>query len=77
MTLLLLLGMVLKIGWEFYTNGTIFVRSSPDLFVPVPLVHLIGAVVGLAVAMGQILCSNFAPPRVTGGHPVSLKLGQV
>jgi rhomboid family GlyGly-CTERM serine protease len=76
MTVLLLLGMVLKIGWEFYTDGGIFVRPSSDSFVPVPLVHLVGAVVGLAVAMGQSFCSNFVPPRVTGGRPVALKLEQ-
>lgn len=73
MTVLSLLGMVLKIGWEFYTDRGIFVRASS---VPVPLVHLVGAVVGLAVAMGQILCINFVPPQVTGGRQVALKLEQ-
>ena len=76
MTGLLLLGMVLKIGWEFYTDGGIFVRPSSDSFVPVPLVHLVGAVVGLAVAVGQILPRNFMPPWLTGGQPASLKLEQ-
>ncbi len=60
-TVLLLLGMVLKIGWEFYTDGGIFVRPPSDSFVPVPLVHLVGAVVGLAVAVGQIVFTNFSP----------------
>jgi hypothetical protein len=41
--------------------GGIFVRPSSDSFVPVPLVHLVGAVVGLAVALGQIVSMNFGP----------------
>ncbi len=47
---LLLLGMVAKIAWEFLTGGTIFVDSSSDQFVPVPLAHLVGAAVGLLVS---------------------------
>ena len=47
---LTLLGMVAKIAWEYYTGGTIFVDSSSGQFVPIPLAHLVGAVVGLLVA---------------------------
>lgn len=46
----LLLGMVAKIAWEFLADGTIFVDSSSGQFVPVPLAHLVGAAVGLLVA---------------------------
>ena len=50
---LLLVGMVLKIGAEVYSSANIFV--SDDSFTPVPLAHVIGAVIGLAVCSFQFI----------------------
>lgn len=58
-TALLLTGMVAKIAWEFHSGSAVFVVPSAHSFVAVPLAHLVGAAIGLLVAMGQLLFTNF------------------
>jgi rhomboid family GlyGly-CTERM serine protease len=45
----MLLAMALKIGWELHYQGNLFVADNS--FVPVPLAHLVGAIIGAALAM--------------------------
>ncbi len=47
---LLLIGFLGKIGYEFATGGAVFV-SHTDAMVPVPLAHLVGAAVGIIAAL--------------------------
>jgi len=42
---------VFKLVYEFLTGGLWFVRSYASDFVPVPLAHLVGACIGVAVGM--------------------------
>ena len=58
-------GMLAKIAWEFHTGGTIFVDSSSGQFVPVPLAHLVGAAVGLLVAMYGVSSVRAAPQETS------------
>jgi len=44
-----LLGLVAKIGFEMLTRSAIFVDASSAGFQPVPLAHVIGALVGALV----------------------------
>ena len=46
----LLAGFAMKIGYEHVTGSTLFVDSTAAGFVPLPLVHAVGGVVGCAVA---------------------------
>lgn len=48
--LLLLMGFLGKIGYEFATGAAVFV-SHTDAMVPVPLAHLVGAAVGIIAAL--------------------------
>ena len=43
----LFVGMLGKIAWEYCFGGTLFVESSG--FSPVPIAHIVGAVVGILV----------------------------
>jgi rhomboid family GlyGly-CTERM serine protease len=45
----LALGFVGKVGWEMATGQTLFVDSVAAGFAPLPLVHAVGAAVGLGV----------------------------
>ena len=47
--LMILLG--LKVAFEVFTGGTIFVNAATANFQPVPLAHVVGAVAGIVVAM--------------------------
>ena len=47
---LLLMGFLGKIGYEFATGAAVFV-SHTDAMVPVPLAHLVGAAVGIIAAL--------------------------
>ena len=47
--MLLLMGFLGKISYEFATGGAVFV-SHTDAMVPVPLAHLVGAAVGMIAA---------------------------
>jgi rhomboid family GlyGly-CTERM serine protease len=42
-------GFVAKVGWEIVTGQTLFVDSAAAGFVPLPLVHAVGAIVGFGV----------------------------
>jgi rhomboid family GlyGly-CTERM serine protease len=46
-----LLGLVAKLAFEITTGATLFVDSSAAGFTPLPLVHAIGAAVGLVSAI--------------------------
>jgi len=45
----LLAGLVVKIAFEMFTGGTIFVDAATADFHPVPLAHVVGAAVGIVV----------------------------
>jgi rhomboid family GlyGly-CTERM serine protease len=47
----LLAGLVVKIGFETFTGGTMFVDAATANFQPVPLAHVVGAAVGIVVAV--------------------------
>lgn len=49
----MLLAMALKIGWELHCQGNLFVTGND--FVPVPLAHLVGAIIGTAWATSSNL----------------------
>ena len=44
----LIVGMFAKVGWEAATGDCLFVDPTENGFTPVPLAHLVGALVGLA-----------------------------
>jgi hypothetical protein len=50
-------GYVLKILYEFISGSAIFVKTA-DVFSPVPLAHLAGGAVGLAVFFAMIFSSR-------------------
>ncbi len=52
---LAMLGFLAKLVYEVTTGATIFVDSTGAGFVPLPLVHGVGAVVGAAVALTPFL----------------------
>ncbi len=62
----LLAGYLGKVAFELATGQTLFVDSGPGLFVPVPLAHVLGGAVG--IALGLVLDE----PRVVGVVPGSL-----
>lgn len=41
-----LVGFAAKCGWEFFAGTSVFADNAGAVFAPVPLVHLIGGVVG-------------------------------
>ncbi|MEX2114644.1 MAG: rhombosortase [Pirellulales bacterium] len=61
-------GFVAKVGWEFATGKTLFVDSSAAGFVPLPLVHAVGALVGFAL---------WASRRTRGSIPLSIDDGEL
>jgi rhomboid family GlyGly-CTERM serine protease len=46
------LGFACKIAWEMATGGAVFVADLGPGVAPVPVAHMAGAVVGIAVAFG-------------------------
>ncbi len=44
-------GFVLKVGYEFTSGATLFVDSSAGEMIPVPLAHVVGALVGIACGL--------------------------
>ncbi len=48
---LLSAGFVGKIAWEMATGQTLFVDSSAACFTPLPLAHVVGALVGFSVCL--------------------------
>ena len=59
-------GFVLKLAYEIVTGQTLFVDSAAA-FIPLPLVHAIGAAVGLAV--GIVACRFDCPRESIGQMP--------
>jgi len=47
--LLIAAGFIGKLVWEFTTGTTLFVDSAGANFTPLPLAHVVGAVVGMVV----------------------------
>ncbi len=69
----LFVGMMGKIGYEYFVGGTLFVSS--DGFTAVPIAHLVGAVIGTAMGLFEVLRlppislawrNTFQQTRVTG-----------
>ena len=50
-TALVLFGFLGKLGYELATSQTLFVDSAEAGMVPIPLAHLIGGVIGAAIAI--------------------------
>src|SRR4029078_5316519 len=48
---LLLVGFIAKLGYEMANGATLFVDSSEAGFTPLPLVHAVGAAVGILLAL--------------------------
>ncbi len=69
------LGLVAKVASELLSGDLWFVRTHGADFVPVPLAHLVGGLVGLAVglevALGRLLYGTImrTPCRRPGGNP--------
>jgi rhomboid family GlyGly-CTERM serine protease len=68
---LFLLGLAGKIGLECLHGGNLFVADQS--FVPLPWAHAIGGVVGVILALGEILTGLFglvraSPAEVTAKH---------
>ena len=68
---IMLIGMILKTGYEFLSGSTLFVGDQQ--FVPVPLAHAIGAVIGIVVGIVFRL-TLWASPQVFVGRRQSLDL---
>lgn len=49
----LFVGMMGKIGYEYLAGGTLFVSS--DGFTAVPIAHLVGAVIGTAIGLFEVM----------------------
>jgi rhomboid family GlyGly-CTERM serine protease len=66
-----------KLAYEFVTGGLWFVRSHGSDFVPVPLAHLVGACIGVALGAWpssvaprrDVLTAGASPGRPAGGRP--------
>jgi len=54
-------ALALKVGYECWTGGTVFVADLGASIVPVPAAHVAGAAVGLAVPLAAVLA-----PRLRG-----------
>jgi rhomboid family GlyGly-CTERM serine protease len=54
-------GFVLKLGYEFASGSTLFVDSSAGGMTPVPLAHVVGALVGIACGLMPILAGRSRP----------------
>jgi hypothetical protein len=54
----LLAGLLAKLGYEVATGATLFVDSSSAGFTPLPLVHAVGAGVGVLVAWSAKLLTR-------------------
>ncbi|MCG8583456.1 MAG: rhombosortase [Pirellulales bacterium] len=48
---LVALSLLVKTGFEFATGATMFVDHSAAAFVPLPMAHVIGAVIGVATGL--------------------------
>jgi len=51
-------GFALKVGYEFASGATLFVDSSGGGMIPVPLAHVVGALVGIACGLWPVLVPN-------------------
>lgn len=60
------LGLVAKIAFELLTGGLWFVQGYEGDFVPVPLAHLIGGVVGLAIGLRSSNPEAHSPAALPG-----------
>lgn len=54
----LLVGYVGKVTFEFTTGQTVFVAGGEGLFVPVPLAHVVGGAVGIALGLVTPSCRS-------------------
>ena len=59
----LMIGLGLKVTFEVFTGGTMFVDATAANFQPVPLAHVVGAVTGVVVAMLPDVRLRSAPLR--------------
>ncbi len=64
---MVLAGFAAKIGYETVTGSTVFVDSVGANMVPIPLVHVLGAVVGMLAALVPPLRPAAAPCREAVG----------
>ena len=62
------LGFVCKIAWEVATGGAVFVGDLGPGVAPVPVAHMAGAAVGIAVALGGRGQPGHRPRL--GGRPI-------
>jgi rhomboid family GlyGly-CTERM serine protease len=61
-----LVALVCKLGWEMHTSGNLFV--SDQSFMPVPLAHITGVIIGLVYAASGIRSSHpgpLVPPKAS------------
>lgn len=80
-TILVLCGFLGKLGYELATSQTLFVRSAAAGMVPIPLAHLIGGLIGAAIAMcrwhhlDQLLSdgTSFPSPTAPPSQPGCMK----
>jgi rhomboid family GlyGly-CTERM serine protease len=63
-------GFALKLGYEFTSGATLFVDSSAGGMIPVPLAHVVGALVGLVC--GLLIRGGFSTP-----HDRNLSAGSI
>ena len=66
-----LCGFGLKVAFEYATGRTLFVDSGAAAMTPVPLVHLVGGMIG-AIAAGFPALADIARPRQLAMHWHSL-----
>jgi hypothetical protein len=64
------LGFAAKVGFEIVSGATLFVDSSAAGMTPVPLAHVVGALVGLFCGLSA--CP--IPPRDSAVRPTSLSM---
>jgi hypothetical protein len=50
-TLAVVAGFLLKVGYEWLTGGAVFVDALASGMTPVPLAHAVGAAVGVVMAL--------------------------
>ena len=55
-------SLLVKTGFEFFTGATIFVDHTTAAFLPLPMAHVIGAVIGVGV--GAIGSTKFRPKEL-------------
>jgi rhomboid family GlyGly-CTERM serine protease len=61
-------GFIAKVGYEVVTDATLFVNSEAAGFVPIPLAHAVGAMVGVSIVGASVaLAAPLAHLRTAGG----------